>query len=116
MSSVVMHSEAEDPPLVEHLGGHGLMRIERLRKVLELRSRAKMGVCLWGNASKPGDVRVDSSVRVVLSSMELLQEPPCSRTLFLAATHRITRRIQTHRRHLEGHPILGDYFRQAKAL
>ena len=103
------------------------MKLERLCKILELHSRPKLyvlteGFCLCGYASQPLEdiagvwVKIDSSVRVVLSSMELIHEPTCSGTLFLTENHKVTRRIQTHRRHLRGHPIPDEYFRQAKVL
>ena len=103
------------------------MKLERLAKILELRGRTKLFVltddfCLCGYASHPlwceAVLRVDvgASVRVVLSSGELMREPTCGGTLFLSAAHKTTRRLQTHRRHLQGYAVREEYFAAAKAL
>ena len=103
------------------------MKLDTLSKVFEQTPRVKLYVLteefgLCGYASKPhqgpGGLRVsiDSSVRIVLSSMSLLQEPVRSGTLFLTEMHKVTRRIQTHQRHLRDHQVPEEYFSLAMAL
>ena len=103
------------------------MKLERLQKILEGRARVKVFVltdqfCLCGVASHPheaGDalrVRVGASVRFVLRSGEVIDEPTSSGTLLLTASDKVTRRLQTHRRHLAEIDVPEDYFERALAL
>ena len=103
------------------------MKLGRLRKLLEAKPRVKIYVltdvfCLCGYAHDSGEeaerlrVKLAASVRVVLGASEVLQEPRNSGTLVLTEEHKVTRRIQTHRRHLEGMPIPERYFELAREL
>ena len=103
------------------------MKLDTLCKVFEQTPRVKLYLlteefCLCGYASQPHRsaeglrVSIASSVRVVLSSMSLLHEPVRSGTLFLTDKHKVTRRIQTHQRHLRDHQVPEEYFSLAMAL
>ena len=61
-------------------------------------------------------VRIGASVRVVFSSQEVIETASDSGTLILTGEHKVTRRIQTHRRHLQGLPIPDRYFELAREL
>ena len=103
------------------------MKLERLRQLLESTARTKLHVvterfALSGHASRPREVdgelwiHVEASVRFVLATGEVLEEPKDSGTLRLSAEDRVTRRLQTHRRHLRGLEVPERYLELAKAI
>ena len=103
------------------------MKLETLRRVLEQAPRVKLYVlteefclCAYASGAHQGQaglrVSLAASVRVVLSDMSLIQEPVQSGTLFLTEKHRVTRRIQTHHRHLRELLIPEEYFNLAATL
>lgn len=106
------------------------MKLERLQALLESQSRTKIFVrtdlfCLCGYArdprpSGPGSnalsVRIGASVRLVLPTMELIHEELDSGTLLLTNDHGLTRRLQTHRRHLADLDVPEEYFERTRAL
>ena len=103
------------------------MKLETLRKVFEQVHIVKLYVltgdfCLCAYANQPHStaeglrVSLGASVRVVLSSMEVIHEPLLSGTLFLKTQHKVTRRIRTHQRHLMDHLVPEEYFDLAKSL
>lgn len=103
------------------------MKIERLRKVLETHSKVKIFVlteqfCLCGYVRQPQQageslrLRIGASVRVVLSSMEVIEESSDSGTLLVTQEQKVTRRLKTHQRHLENLPIPAEYFVLARDL
>ncbi len=103
------------------------MKLDRLRKTLEAQGGSKIFVrtdafCLCARVSAPQptdaglSVQVRASVRVSLPSMKLTEESADSGTLHLIDAHRVTRRVQTHRRHLEDLEIPEPYFRLAQEL
>jgi hypothetical protein len=96
------------------------MKLQRLRKILETRSRTKIfvltdSICLCGyacEARQEGDsvrVRIEASVCVVLGSTEVVEKKSNTGTLVLTPEHQVTRRIQTHLRHVEGMEIPESY-------
>ena len=103
------------------------MKLEQLHRFLTNRNRTKIFVltdrfCLCGHASRAQDtpegvrVRIASSVRFVFSTGEVICEEHNSGTLMLTDEHRVTRRLQTHRRHLEGRELPEEYFRLGHEL
>ncbi len=103
------------------------MKLDTLCKVFEQTPSVKLYLlteefCLCGYASQPHQsteglrVSIDSSVRIVFSSMSLLHEPVRSGSLFLTEKHKVTRRIQTHQRHLRDHQVPEEYFTLARTL
>ena len=109
------------------------MKLERLQTLLESQSRTKIFVrtdlfCLCGHARDPRpsgpnargsnalSVRIGASVRLVLPTMELIQEELDSGTLLLTNDHGLTRRLQTHRRHLADLDVPEEYFERTRAL
>ncbi len=103
------------------------MKIDTLRRVFEQKSRVKLYVlaedfCLCGYVSNPraaGDgllVDVGPSVRYSLEERELIAESIDSGTMYLSTNCKLTRRIQTHRRHLKDKGVPEQYLRQAWSL
>ena len=103
------------------------MKIDTLRLLFTRRARVKLFVvadafCLCGYASNPRPteegmlVDIGCSVRVSFGSQELIDEPESSGTLLLDARCKVTRRIQTHRRHLHGRAVCEDYLARALSL
>ena len=103
------------------------MKIDTLRLLCTRRPRVKLCVvaeafCLCGYASNPRAtaagllVDIGTSVRVSFGSHEMIDEPASSGTLLLDATCKVTRRIQTHRRHLHGRDVGDDYMARALSL
>lgn len=103
------------------------MKLERLRAILAVQNRTKIFVvteqfCLCGYASQPRPVaeglriHLAASVRVVLGTQEILEEPETTGALLLTEDHRLTRRMQTHRRHTAALAIPDAYYGRAHAL
>ncbi|HLQ38134.1 MAG TPA: hypothetical protein VK348_10050 [Planctomycetota bacterium] len=105
------------------------MRLEALRRILETQSRAKVFVltgdsCLCGYVSKPRLteqgllVDVGSSLRVGFDTLVPVYEPMSTGTMQLTDSCKVTRRLQTHRRHLAsaGRVIPEDYFRRSMII
>jgi hypothetical protein len=102
------------------------VKVEALARLLQARGRSKVFVttrefCLCGmlsNLRAAGDshlVDVGASVRV-LRSGELLAEPLRSGSLQIDTGTLLTRRLQTHRRHVHERVVPDDYWRRAAAL
>ena len=102
------------------------MKVEALARLLLARGRCKAFVttrefCLCGmlsNLRAAGGshlVDVGASVRV-LRSGELLAEPLRSGSLQIDADTLLTRRLQTHRRHVHERVVPDEYWRREAAL
>jgi hypothetical protein len=103
------------------------MKLDTIQRVFKRQPRVKLFVvtenfCLCGYATKPRAtdqgllVQIGPSVRFSFVSKQLRREARASGTLHLTATCKVTRRIETHRRHLEDLGVPGDYVNQAEAL
>jgi hypothetical protein len=103
------------------------VKLDTLHRLFARQARVKLfvvadGFCLCGYASNPrvteGGMLVDigASVRLAFGSRELIAEPVASGTLLLDDRCRVTRRIQTHRRHLEGRGVSEEYVARALGL
>ena len=100
------------------------MKIDALNRVFAQKSRVKLYVlaedlCFSGYVSNPraaGDgllVGVGPSARYSFEARELLAEPIDSGTMYLSTDCKLTRRIQTHRRHLKDKGVPEQYLSQA---
>ena len=103
------------------------MRLDTLQRVFERLPRFKLFVltengCLCGYASNPRVtdqgmlVDIGTSIRVDFQSNELTQESTASAGLHLNRLCKVTRRIRTHERHLDGKSIPEQYLILARAL
>lgn len=103
------------------------VNIDTLRRVFAQTSRVKLYVLaedfsLCGYVSNPqasGDgllVDVGPSVRYSFEARELLAEPINSGTMYLSTDCKLTRRIQTHRRHLKDKGVPEQYLSQVWSL
>jgi hypothetical protein len=103
------------------------MKLAALERLLRDRGRAKVFVvtsefCLCGQVSvyRPvGDgalVDVGASVRVLWGSGDLLEEPFRSGALSLSESTLLTRRLQTHRRHVAERTVPAAYWQRAALL
>lgn len=102
------------------------MKVEALARILAAHSRCKVFVttrefCLCGMLShlRPAGtahlVDIGASVRV-LRSGELIAEPLRSGSLQVDGETLLTRRLQTHRRHVAGRDVPDEYWQRAAAL
>jgi hypothetical protein len=103
------------------------VKVDALVGLLQHRARLKIfvateGFCLCGYASKPLAteagvlLEIGASVRFVFAGGVLLEEAQRSGTLLLPHSGKVTRRVQTHRRHLAGKEVPEKYFDLAMAL
>jgi hypothetical protein len=103
------------------------MKIEALRRLIETQGKVKVFVatdlfCLCGYAVKQQQttagvfVEIGASLRFVFASATLIREAVSSGTLVLSSVSQITRRLQTHRRHVAGRAVPEHYFAEALAL
>ncbi len=103
------------------------MNIDTLRRVFARNSRVKLYVLaedfsLCGYVSNPrvvGDgllVDVGPSVRYSFEAHELIAGSIDSGTMYLSTNCKLTRRIQTHRRHLNDKGVPEQYLSQAWSL
>ncbi len=103
------------------------VNIETLTRVFAQKSRVKLYVLakdfsLCGYVSNPRAaadgllVDVGPSVRYSFEARELLAEPLDSETMYLSTNCKLTRRIQTHRRHLKDKGVPEQYLSQAWSL
>lgn len=103
------------------------MKLQRLCAILDQSPKTKIYLvsaqsCLCGYVSRPQPadegVRVElgASVRMAFSSMEPVVERVGTGTLLLTEEHKVTRRLQTHRRHLTDHDVPEVYFEHAKSI
>lgn len=103
------------------------MKLGRLLAILSTRSSTKLYVvtdqfCLCGHASRAREssaglhVRIGASVRVPFATGELIREERSTGTLLLTEADRLTRRHNTHRRHLSEREIPEAYFAEAIEL
>lgn len=103
------------------------MKLDTLDRLFSRCARVKLFVvadafCLCGYASNPRStergmlVDIGKSVRFSFGSHEVIDEPVSSGTLLLDDQSKVTRRIQTHRRHLHGRDVDEDYLARALGL
>ena len=103
------------------------VNIDTLKRVLAQKLRVKLYVLaedfsICGYVSNPraaGDgllVDVGPSVRYSFEARELLAELIDSGTMYLSTDCKLTRRIQTHRRHLKDKGVSEQYLSQAWSL
>ena len=103
------------------------VKLDTLQGVLERRPRVKLFVltkdfCLCGYASNArtteGGLLIDigASVRFAFASGSLMHEPVRSGSLRVTSTCKVTRRFQTHRRHLEAKGVPDRYLEDALGL
>lgn len=103
------------------------MKLETLREVLLRHGRIKLFVatdaqCLCTYVSRPQPdaeglvLDTDSSLCVPFASGDVRFDAFGSGALRLCDGDRFTRRIQTHRRHLDGRNVPTEYFARANQL
>jgi len=103
------------------------MRIDTLRRALDRHARVKVFVvlddsCLCGYAARNTDTKGDlvvtigASVRCVYATMTVEESRFHTGSLLLSNATKVTRRVQTHRRHLVGRDVPEQYFVRAMAL
>ena len=89
------------------------MKVEALARLLARSARLKVLVvtndfclCGYATAQQPTAagllVSIGESLRVMFGSSTVIAEPERSGTLLLSRDAKVTRRLQTHRRHLAG--------------
>ena len=103
------------------------MKIEKVQALFKQQTRVKLffltsGFCLCGYASNPRAtekgllIDLGPSVRFSFASQEIIKEPVTSGTLIVTDSCKVTRRVQTHRRHLEQLGVPEDYLNEALTL
>ena len=103
------------------------MKLETLRQVLIRQARIKLFIstdelCLCTYVSQPWPtvdgivLATDSSLRVAFADGKVEFDAFGTGPFALRVSDRFTRRIETHRRHLEGRPVPAGYFARASQL
>jgi hypothetical protein len=103
------------------------VKLETLRNVLKRHSRIKLYIvtesfCACAHVSQPRQtenglrVHADSLLRVSFDSMAMSFDPFGDQEFVISNDDRFTRRLQTHRRHLQDVAVPPDYLRRAAEL